>query len=80
MAPLAFVKLFSSRSSRRSNGSDRRGSLDSFESGESYVISLPQMHSPPTLPLNASSSQPVAEMLEDDNFAWGRPSRKQRRS
>ncbi|PIL30900.1 hypothetical protein GSI_07069 [Ganoderma sinense ZZ0214-1] len=76
-----FTKLFPSRSSRRSSGSDRRTSIDSHESGESYVISLPSMHSPLTPPIesasNASSSQP-AEMLEDDNFAWGRPSRKQR--
>ncbi|KAI0755812.1 hypothetical protein C8Q74DRAFT_323884 [Fomes fomentarius] len=43
MAPLSFAKLFSSRSSSRSNGSDRRSSLDSFESAESYVISLPSM-------------------------------------
>ncbi|KAI1797506.1 hypothetical protein LXA43DRAFT_250829 [Ganoderma leucocontextum] len=76
-------KLFLSRSSRRSSGSDRRTSIDSLESGESYIISLPSMYPPPTLPgeptSNASSSQP-AEMLDDDNFAWGRPSRKHTKS
>ncbi|KAI0735580.1 hypothetical protein C8Q76DRAFT_610629 [Earliella scabrosa] len=78
MAPLSFTKLFSSRSSNRSKGSDRRSSLDSFESGESYVISLVSLLRL-ILMIVASVQQEVAEMLDEDNFAWGRPSRKQQR-
>ncbi|RPD81598.1 hypothetical protein L226DRAFT_2186 [Lentinus tigrinus ALCF2SS1-7] len=83
MAPRAFSKLFSSRSSNRSRGSDRRSSLDSLDSAQNYVISLPPSYSQAMAVVADSDStrtaaQPQpAEMLDEDNFAWGRPSRKQ---
>ncbi|TFK93011.1 hypothetical protein K466DRAFT_594712 [Polyporus arcularius HHB13444] len=84
MAPRAFSKLFSSRSSNRSNGSDRRSSLESIDSGDSYVISLPSysqaiaLAEQPARTLAVEPHPQPAEMLDDDNLAWGRPSRKQR--
>ncbi|KAL7285824.1 hypothetical protein ACG7TL_000933 [Trametes sanguinea] len=77
MAPLSFAKLFSQRDSRRSTESRARSSIDSSESIESYVISLPSIY-----PVSSSVSNTpttgsafTAEMLEDDNLSWGRPSR-----
>ncbi|KAI0358961.1 hypothetical protein OH77DRAFT_1518229 [Trametes cingulata] len=81
MAPL-FAKLFSQRSSSRSTGSGRRTSIDSYDSSESYVISLPSIY-PGAASLSSvnstTSSMQTAEMMDDDNLAWGRPSRSSRR-
>ncbi|RDX56295.1 hypothetical protein OH76DRAFT_1337856 [Lentinus brumalis] len=77
MAPRAFSKLFSSRSSTRSNGSDRRSSLESIDSGDSYVISLVSPACREVIVALLLTSPRPAEMLDDDNLAWGRPSRKQ---
>ncbi|KAI0374575.1 hypothetical protein BV20DRAFT_1049351 [Pilatotrama ljubarskyi] len=77
MAPL-FAKLFSQRSSSQSTRSDRRSSVDSYDSSESYVISLPAIYpaAASLSPVNSTtSSVQSAEMIDDDNLAWGRPSR-----
>ncbi|KAI0825210.1 hypothetical protein BC628DRAFT_1419202 [Trametes gibbosa] len=84
MAPL-FAKFFHSRSSSRSARSDRRASVDSYASSVSYVIALPSVRdtrrTSRTLSFGSSSSaDSTAEMMDDDNLAWGRPSRRQRAS
>ncbi|KAI0666262.1 hypothetical protein C8Q78DRAFT_1083202 [Trametes maxima] len=81
MAPLPFAKLFSKRSSSRSARSERRTSVDTVGSSESYVISLPSVHTVPTslsAVASTTSSTDSAELMDDDNLAWGRPSRARR--
>ncbi|KAI0336250.1 hypothetical protein GY45DRAFT_1366312 [Cubamyces sp. BRFM 1775] len=81
MAPLSFTKLFSQRSSSASTASSQaRSSFDAFEP-ESYVIALPSIHTtsnsltPISSGTSSSGSIGAAEMLDDENLAWGRPSR-----
>ncbi|OBZ79762.1 hypothetical protein A0H81_00335 [Grifola frondosa] len=74
MAPLSLSRIFSGSSRRSETG--RRRSVDSIDSSNSFVIALPSMH--PTLHAFESRSTAAesgfsAEMLDDDNFAWGRP-------
>ncbi|KAH9891099.1 hypothetical protein C8Q73DRAFT_792523 [Cubamyces lactineus] len=80
MAPLSFTKLFSQRSSSVSaTSSQAPSSFGAFEP-ESYVIALPSIRSTsnsltPVSSASSSGSVGVAEMLDDENLAWGRPSR-----
>ncbi|KAI0662423.1 hypothetical protein C8Q70DRAFT_1051067 [Cubamyces menziesii] len=81
MAPLSFTKLFSQRSSSASTTSSQaRSSFDAFEP-ESYVIALPSIRStsnsltPISSASSSGSAQGAAELLDDENLAWGRPSR-----
>ncbi|KAH9846603.1 hypothetical protein C2E23DRAFT_890695 [Lenzites betulinus] len=84
MTPL-FAKFFPVRSSSRSTrgSTDRRASVDSYASSASYVISLPSVRDArrtsfsPSFSSSASTDS-TAEMMDDDNLAWGRPSRRQR--
>ncbi|KAI0638987.1 hypothetical protein C8Q77DRAFT_1152009 [Trametes polyzona] len=83
MTPL-FAKFLRTQSSSRSTRSERRTSVDSYDSSVSYVISLPSIRSPrrssltPSFGSTTSSSSYTAEMIDDENSAWGRPPRKSR--
>ncbi|KAL1952297.1 hypothetical protein VTO73DRAFT_1446 [Trametes versicolor] len=87
MTPL-FAKFIHPRSSSRSTSrSERRTSMDSFDSTSSYVISieLPSIRStrrtwfsPSFSSATSSSASDSAEMMDDENLAWGRPARKHR--
>ncbi|OBZ79698.1 hypothetical protein A0H81_00357 [Grifola frondosa] len=73
--------LLNSAASKRSSLSDksRRSSLTSQASSISYMPSLPspamlKKKDSKKVDSNSARSKPdIAEMLDDDNLAWGRP-------
>ncbi|OJT13239.1 hypothetical protein TRAPUB_10258, partial [Trametes pubescens] len=71
---------------RSTSRSERRTSVDSFDSSASYVVSieLPSIRSTRRTSFSpsftSSSASDSAEMMDDENLAWGRPARKHRRS
>ncbi|KDQ54831.1 hypothetical protein JAAARDRAFT_60293 [Jaapia argillacea MUCL 33604] len=76
MFSLRRLSFSSKRSRRDSTLSTSTSSSSQMTSDPSsvYAASLPPSYSSITLPISVSSSESssIAELLEDDNMAWGR--------
>ncbi|KZT06236.1 uncharacterized protein LAESUDRAFT_726054 [Laetiporus sulphureus 93-53] len=75
---MSFFKLSLNKTHNRSGGTTRKPALDVVDlSGSTqYTIQLPLASSSSSGPKSTSRSSDVAEMLDEDNMAWGSPPKK----
>ncbi|PCH33253.1 hypothetical protein WOLCODRAFT_135017 [Wolfiporia cocos MD-104 SS10] len=79
---MLFPKIVLGRGSNKTRNAGRNIALDAIDvTGASrYVVQLPLETSSPTTKRAPQSSDDVAEMLDEDNMAWGSPPKKSKRS